>query len=61
MPAGHRETDVVTLPNNTCQGTEEPSFLGDPGLCLIKFTEGLTSPRQIAFAPNGEVLEVLEA
>lgn len=42
-------------PPTTCPGTSFDAWTSDPRYCLYQFASGLSGPRQMAFAPNGDL------
>ncbi|MBI5513129.1 MAG: PQQ-dependent sugar dehydrogenase [Deltaproteobacteria bacterium] len=47
-------TPDASMPGNaTCRGPSVSAWTADPGVCLVRFAEGLGRPRGLAFAPDG--------
>jgi len=49
---GHTPTPPPVSP---CPGTPFDVWTNDPNLCVYEFASGLGAPRQMAFAPNGDL------
>jgi glucose/arabinose dehydrogenase len=46
---------ALPRPPTTCPGDSVDAWTSDPGYCLYQFASGLSRPRQMAFAPSGEL------
>jgi glucose/arabinose dehydrogenase len=54
-PASNPAQDLPQSPNTCTGATPYPAYVSDARLCVYVFAEGLGAPRQMAFAPNGDL------
>lgn len=43
---------------DTCRGPQETAWTSDPAMCLVRYADGLSAVRGLAFAPDGALFAV---